>query len=41
MNMNALMQQAQKMQRDMQKKQNELNSTEFVGESQLVEIVFM
>ena len=41
MNINALMQQAQKMQRDMQKKQNELNSTEFVGESQLVEIVLM
>lgn len=41
MNMNAIMQQAQKMQRDMQKKQQELNSTEFIGESQLVEIVLM
>ena len=41
MNMNALMQQAQKMQRDMQKKQKELNSTEYTGESQLVEVVLM
>lgn len=41
MNMNAIMQQAQKMQRDMQKKQNELNSTEFTGESQLVKIILM
>lgn len=41
MNMNAIMQQAQKMQRDMQKKQNEIYSTEFVGESQLVKVVLM
>ena len=41
MNMNALMQQAQKMQKDLEKKQNEIKSTEYVGESQLVEIVLM
>lgn len=39
MNMNALMQQAQKMQRDMEKKQQEIRSTEYVGESQLVKVV--
>lgn len=39
MNMNALMQQAQKMQRDMEKKQQEIKSTEYVGESQLVEVI--
>lgn len=41
MNMNAIMQQAQKMQRDMQKKQEELKSTEYVGESQLVDVILM
>lgn len=41
MNMNALMQQAQKMQKDMQKRQEQLNSTEYVGDSQLVEVVLM
>ena len=41
MNMNALFQQAQKMQKDMEKKQNELKSTEYVGESQLVEVILM
>lgn len=41
MNMNAIMQQAQKLQRDMEKKQKELQSTEYTGESQLVEIVLM
>ncbi len=41
MNMNAIMQQAQKMQRDMQKKQQELYSTEYVGESQLVTVILM
>lgn len=41
MNMNAIMQQAQRMQRDMEKKQQELKSTEYVGESQLVEIVLL
>lgn len=40
-NMNALLQQAQKMQRDIEKKQKELNETEYVGESQLVEVVLM
>lgn len=41
MNMNAIMQQAQKMKKDMEKKQMELYSTEYVGESQLVEVVLM
>ena len=41
MNMQALMQQAQKMQRDMNKKQNELKSTEYTGESQLVQVILM
>lgn len=41
MNMNAIMQQAQKVQRDLQKKQEEINSTEFVGESQLVDVILM
>ena len=38
MNMNNLMAQAQKMQRDIQKKQDELNSMTFVGESEWVNI---
>lgn len=38
MNMNNLMAQAQKMQKDIQKKQDELNSMIFVGESELVNI---
>ncbi len=38
MNMQALMQQAQKMQKDMTKKQNELASKEFTGTSELVDI---
>lgn len=41
MNMNALMQQAQKMKRDMEIKQKELKETEYVGESQLVQVVLM
>lgn len=41
MNMNALMQQAQRMQKDMEKKQNEIKSSEYTGESQLVEIVLL
>ncbi len=41
MNMNALMQQAQKMQRDMEKKQQEIRTTEYKGESQLVEVVLL
>ena len=40
MNMQALMQQAQKMQRDMTKKKEELNKKTFVGSSELVEVVF-
>ena len=39
MNINSLMQQAQKMQRDITKKQEEINSMEFVGSSEWVEIV--
>ncbi len=40
MNMQALMQQAQKMQRDITKKKDELNKKEFTGTSELVEVVF-
>ena len=40
MNMQAIMQQAQKMQRDLQKKKDELNKKEFTGTSELVEVVF-
>lgn len=40
MNMQALMQQAQKMQRDITKKKDELNKKTFVGSSELVEVVF-
>ena len=40
MNMQALMQQAQKMQRDITKKKEELNKKEFTGTSELVDIVF-
>ncbi|MGN1337606.1 MAG: YbaB/EbfC family nucleoid-associated protein [Candidatus Coprovivens sp.] len=40
MNMQALMQQAQKMQRDITKKKDELNKKEFVGSSELVEVKF-
>lgn len=40
MNMQALMQQAQKMQRDITKKKEELNKKQFVGSSELVEVVF-
>ena len=38
MNMNNLMAQAQKMQKDIQKKQDEINSTLFTGESEWVTI---
>ena len=38
MNMNNLMAQAQKMQRDIQKKQEEINNTTFIGESEWVKI---
>lgn len=40
MNMQALMQQAQKMQRDITKKKEELNSKNFTGISELVDVVF-
>lgn len=40
MNMQALMQQAQKMQRDITKKKEELNKKNFTGSSELVEVVF-
>ena len=40
MNMQALIQQAQKMQKDITKKKEELNSKEFTGNSELIEIVF-
>lgn len=40
MNMQALMQQAQKMQRDLTKKKDELNKKTFTGNSELVEVVF-
>ncbi len=40
MNMQALMQQAQKMQRDLTKKKEELNAKEFTGSSELVEVIF-
>ena len=38
MNMNNLMAQAQKMQKDIQNKQNEINAMSFVGESEWVEV---
>ena len=41
MNMNALMQQAQKMQKDMQKKQEEINNSEYTGTSELVDVTMM
>ena len=41
MNMQALMQQAQKMQRDIMKKKEELNQKEFTGSSELVDVVVM
>ena len=41
MNMNALMQQAQKMQKDMQKKQEEIYKSEYTGSSEFVDIVLM
>ncbi len=40
MNMQALMQQAQKMQKDLMKKKEEVNKKEFTGTSELVEVVF-
>ena len=38
MNMNNIMAQAQKMQKDIEKKQKEIKSTYFIGESEWVEI---
>jgi DNA-binding YbaB/EbfC family protein len=38
MNMQAMMQQAQRMQKDIMKKQEEIQSSEFTGTSELVEI---
>ncbi len=40
MNMQNLMAQAQKMQKDIMQKKEEINKKEFVGKSQLVEIKF-
>ncbi len=40
MNMQNLMAQAQKMQRDMQKKKEEIDSTLFTGTSEMVEVVY-
>ena len=41
MNINSLMAQAQKMQKDIEKKQQEINSTEFIGESEWVEVILL
>lgn len=40
MNMQNIMAQAQKMQRDIQKKKDEIDKTLFTGKSELVEVVF-
>ena len=40
MNMQNLMAQAQKMQRDMQKKKDEIDKTIFTGKSEMVEVQF-
>ena len=40
MNMQALMQQAQRMQKDIMKKKDEVNKKEFTGTSELVDVVF-
>lgn len=40
MNMQALMAQAQKMQKDILNKKEEINKKEFVGKSELVQVVF-
>jgi len=40
MNMQALMRQAQQMQKDLTKKKDELNKKTFVGNSELVEVTF-
>lgn len=41
MNMQNLMAQAQKMQKDIEKKKSEINSKEFIGKSQIVEIIML
>ena len=41
MNMQAMLRQAQKMQKDMQKTQEEINNTEFTGKSELVSVKMM
>lgn len=40
MNMQSIMAQAQKMQRDITKKKEEIDATEFTGKSEWVEVVF-
>lgn len=40
MNMQAIMAQAQKMQRDVMKKKDELDKKQFVGKSEWIEVVF-
>ena len=40
MNMQQIMQQAQRMQRNITKKKNEIDSMEFIGKSEWVEIIF-
>ncbi len=39
MNMQSIMAQAQRMQRDLQKKKDEINSKEFIGKQDFVEVV--
>lgn len=39
MNINNIMAQAQKMQKDIEKKQQEINNTEFIGNSEWVEVI--
>lgn len=41
MNMQNLMQQAQKMQNEIMKKKEEINSKEYLGSSELVEVIVM
>jgi len=41
MNINNLMAQAQKMQKDIEKKQQEINTMEFIGESEWVEVILL
>ena len=40
MNMQNLMAQAQKMQRDLQKKKEEIDKTTFTGKSEMVEVIY-